>query len=223
MGKYYFLISLLPAMPAVLGEKLSLPFAEISRIVRRNIEPEDAPLVEGLLMAIDVTNFENFMQGRLLFAEGGLLSREEVEERETSPSFSDISRREGARDSPSLSFRRPLGAILYRGLSLAQERDCRFLADYLSWETGLRNQLVLIRAREKEVEVEDHLVLPRAGHPDFSLLVSDKKPKSPLAAERLIDEERLRAIFHFEGGDPFSKDAILAHLARAGLLSRGKR
>jgi hypothetical protein len=42
-------------------------------------------------------------------------------------------------------------------------------------------------------------------------------------AERLIDEERLKAIFHCEGGDPFSINAVLALLAKASLFSRWEK
>jgi hypothetical protein len=225
MGKYYFLVSLIPPLPAVLGEKSVLPFPEISRIVRRNIEPEDAPLMESLLLAVDVTNFENHHQGRPVFLEGGIFTQEEIEKKRNLPLFVQAFLEERDRE-----IRRPyvFDALWERyytyAYNLAQERDCRFLVDYLSWEIGLRNQLVMMRAKEKGVEAGDYLILPQAGYRDLSALVTQvKSQKNPLMAERLIDEERLKAIFHCEGGDPFSINAVLAVLAKASLFSRWEK
>jgi hypothetical protein len=225
MGKYYFLMSLIPPLPSVLGEKSPFPFSEISRIVRRNIEPEDAPLTESLLLAVDVTNFENLHQGRPLFIEGGILTQEEIERKRNLPLFIQAFLEEKDR-----GIRRPyvFDALWERYYSyaytLAQERDCRFLADYLAWEIGLRNQLVMMRAKEKGVEAGDYFILPQAGTRDLSALVTQvKSQKNPLMAERLIDEERLKAIFHCEGGDPFSINAVLALLAKASLFSRWEK
>jgi len=225
MGKYYFLIGLIPPLPALLGEKLPLPFVELSRIVRRNIEPEDAPLVESLVLAIDVTNFENFYQGRPVFIEGGILTLEEIERKRNLPLFIQVFLEEKDR-----GIRRPyLFDTLWEryytyAYTLAQERDCRFLVDYLSWEIGLRNHLVMMRGKERGVEVGDYLILPQAGYHDLSTLVNQVKiQRNPLMAERLIDEERLKAIFHYEGGDPFSISAVLALLARASLYSRWEK
>jgi len=225
MGKYYFLSSLIPPLPTVLGEKLPLTFVEFSGIIRRNIEPEDVPVIESLLLAIDVTNFENFLQNRSIFIEGGVLSQEDLERKKNLPLFFQI-----FLDEKDRGIRRPyLFDVLWEryyayAYSLAQERDCRFLMDFLSWEIGLRNHLVAVRAKEKGVEVGDYLILPQIGYHDLSHFVNQvKSQKNPLAAERLIDEERLKAIFHCEGGDPFSINAVLALLARAGLFSRWEK
>ncbi len=225
MGKYYFLIGLIPPLPDLLGEKLPLPYAEISGIIRRNIEPEDVPLIEGLLLAIDVANFENLHQGRPIFIEGGILTQEEIERKRNLPLFIQIFLEEKER-----GIRRPyvFDALWERYYSyaytLAQERDCRFLVDYLSWEIGLRNHLVTMRAKERGIEVGDYLILPQVGYRDLSILVSQiKSQKNPLMAERLIDEERLKTIFHCEGGDPFSINAVLAILAKASLFSRWEK
>jgi hypothetical protein len=225
MGKYYFLVSLIPPLPVVLGEKSPLPFSEVSRIVRKNIEPEDAALIESLLLAVDVTNFENLHQGRPLFIEGGILTQEEIERERNLPLFMQAFLEEKER-----GIRRPyvFDALWEKYYSyayaLAQERDCRFLVDYLSWEIGLRNQLVMMRAKEKGVEGGDYLLRPQAGHRGLSALVTQvRSQKNPLMAERLIDEARLKAIFHCEGGDPFSVNAVLALLAKASLFNRWEK
>lgn len=226
MGTYYCLVNLIPPLPALLGEKLPLPFPQISNLARRHVEPEDAPLLEILFLEIDVANFENIHQGRSIFIEGGSLTQEEIERKRNLPLFFQIFLEEKDR-----GIRRP---YLFDGLwecyfqyayRLAQEKNCQFLVDYLSWEISLRNRLAAVRAKERGLlEVEDYLILPQVGSQDLSDITSQiRSQKDPLMAERLIDEERLKAIFHCEGGDPFSINAVLAILARARLLSRWEK
>jgi vacuolar-type H+-ATPase subunit C/Vma6 len=225
MGKYYFLASVVSAMPGSLGDKLPIPFADISTLVQRNTEPEDIPLVRALLMSIDVSNVEAIYQGRDIFTPGGTLSREEIDLKQSLPLFIRTFLEDKERGS-----RRP---YLYDGLwegyyayaySLGQERGCRFLTDYLTWDIGLRNHLVVLRAREKGGEGEENTLLPHVGAGELSnVLIQVKGQKNPLWAERVLDEERLKQVFHCEGSDPFSLDAILALLERARIFSRWER
>lgn len=225
MGKYYFLASVLPVMPAYLGEKLPHPFAEIAGIIRRNVEPDDILLVQSLLLAIDVANFEAIHQGRDIFAEGGVLVREEIGNKRNLPLFM-----RDFLDEKERGIRRPyiFDALWERyyayAYSLAQEMGCGFLTDYIAWEIGLRNQLVALRAKEKRKEAEDHTLLPHVGSRDLTALLAHvKSQKNPLLAERALDEERLKQVFHCEGGDPFSLNAILAALEKARILSRWEK
>ncbi|HNS15260.1 MAG TPA: DUF2764 family protein [Syntrophorhabdaceae bacterium] len=225
MGKYYFLASVLPVMPADLGEKLPHPFAEIAGIIQRNIEPDDASLVQSILFSIDVANFEAIHQGRDIFIEGGTLAREEIESKRNLPLFM-----RNFLDEKDRGIRRSyiFDALWERyyaySYSLAQEMGCRFLADYLAWEIGLRNQLVALRAKEKRTEAEDYILLPHVGGHDLTALIAHvKSQKNPLLAERALDEERLRQVFHCEGDDPFSLNAVLAALERARIFSRWEK
>jgi hypothetical protein len=96
--------------------------------------------------------------------------------------------------------------------------------DYLSWEIGLRNSLVGLRARERAEGAEDYRILVQAGGHDFSSIISQlKMQQNPLSAERFLDEERLKQIFHCEGPDPFSRDAILGTMEKARIYSRWEK
>jgi hypothetical protein len=225
MGKYYFLSSILPAMPASLGEKPALSFVEISRIIQRNIEPEDAPLLGALLMMIDVANFEALHQGRDIFIEGGTLSRPEIEHKQNLPLFM-----RNFLDEKETGLRR---AYLFDALwercyayaySLGQERDCRFLTDYIAWDISLRNGLVALRCKDGERDATDHTLLSHIGSQDLSGLMSHLRGQENLfTAERLVDEERLKQIYHCEGSDPFAVDVVLAALERARIFDRWEK
>lgn len=222
MGGYYFLACLLPPLPDVPGEKLSVSFPEITRMVRRNIEASDANLVLAQLSVIDAANWESFDQGSDHFLEGGILTHDEIKARRNLPAFIRQFIAEKERD-----IRRPciydrLWELCYAAiLTLAREEGCRYLMDYTPWEINLRNRLVAQRLRDGDGNLADSTVLPGSAAFDFSSLLSQlDAQKNPLDAERLLDGERLKRISSCSGSDPFSRDAILAFIAQAAIFSR---
>jgi hypothetical protein len=225
MGRYYFLASSLPPMPPSLGEKLPLSFSEICQVILRNIEPGDEPLVRCSLQRIDTANTEFFLQGQDVFLPGGSLTREDIEGKRRLPSFM----RAFLEDRDRGVRRRYEYDRLWEGYygyacSVAEELNCRFLIDYLSWEVGLRNSLVGLRARVLGEDPEEYQIMTRAGAHDISTLLSQWRAQhNPLKAELFLDEERLKRIFHCEGSDPFSRDAILGILEKARIYSRWEK
>jgi hypothetical protein len=222
MGAYYFLTCLLPPLPSALGEKLSLPFSELSRMIRRHIQPADDALLKGHLAVIDAANFENREQGRDLFLEGGALSREDLEARRNLPEFIREFLEEKERGIRRAYLHDRLWELYYGALlALAGSEGCRYLLDYVPWEIELRNRLVALRLRESGGNVDDHAVLPGIRSADFTAMLSQlESQKTPLAAERYLDGERLKQIFHCQGHDLFSLDALLAFLSRAIIYGR---
>ncbi len=222
MGKYFFLASVLPAMPFSLGDKIPLSFSEISQLVQRNIEPEDAPLLNALLMKTDVANIESAYNKRDIFTEGGTITREDIESKRNLPLFVKV-----FFDEKDRGLRRPyiFDALWERyyeyAYSLAQEKGCQFMTDYISWDISLRNQLVALKTKEGSKEAEDYFIMPHLGGYDLSAVIAQlKNQNNPLLAERLLDEERLKHLFHCEGGDPFTVDSILAILERVRVFDR---
>lgn len=225
MGAYYFLACLLPPLPAALGEKMPRAFAELSGLARRHIHEGDAPVLQALLGVIDAINGEHRELGRDVFVPGGLVSREDLEAGRDLPEFLreflDAKERGIHRASP---VDRLWDAYYAYALEVARKARSRFLGQYLSWEVALRNQLVVQRAKERNLPAEDFLVLPHVETHDFGNLIAQlKSRKNPLAAEQYLDEERLKHIYRCEGTSPFSLDAILAYLSRAAIYGRWER
>lgn len=225
MGGYHFLINLLPALPAVLGDKLAIPLSEISRIARRYINPSDEPLLRAQLSVIDAANWESIDQGRVFFIEGGYLTRDEMVSGQNLPEFIRVFKQEKEQ-----GIRRPyiydrLWDLCYRYLmAKAEEEGCRYLIDYTSWEIELRNRLITLRNRSGEKGVADWSIMPGLRAFDFTALVSQLESfKNPLDAERFLDNERLKRIFHCHGYDPFSLDAVLAFLSSAFIYERWEK
>jgi len=225
MSNYYFLLCLLPPLPAALGEKMPLPFADISGIVRRHVEPSDEHLLLALLSGVDAGNWEQLDQGRDLFWPGGLLTREQMEGRENVPDFIRRFQEEKERGIARAYLYDRLWELYYLSAhAVAQPSSNRFLSEYLAWEIDLRANLAAARARDAGFNPEERAILAAFGHGDFSALLSQlRNQNNPLQAERLLDEERLRQIYRFEGSSPFSVDALLAYVSRAMLYSRWER
>jgi hypothetical protein len=225
MGAYYFLICLLPPLPSSQGEKLSVPFSELSRMIRRHILPADDALLRGHLAVIDAANFEHREQGRDLFLEGGNASREELEAGRNLPEFVRAFREEKERGLRRAHPHDRLWELCYEELlGLAGKAGCRFLLDYIPWEIELRNRLIALRLRESAGNAEEHAVLPGIRGFDFTALLSQiEAQKNPLAVERYLDGERLKQIYHCQGNDPFSLDALLAYVSRAIIYGRWER
>jgi len=225
MSKYYFLLCMLPPLPATLGEKMPLPFADIAGSARRHVEPADEGLLLALLAGVDAANWEQFDQGRDLFWSGGLLSREQMAGRENLPDFIRRFQEEKERGIARAYLYDRLWELYYlSAYAVAQPSPSRFLTGYLAWEIDLRTSLAAVRARDAGVNPEERAILGGFQYGDFSALIAQlKSQNNPLQAERLVDEERLKQIYHFEGSSPFDLDALLAYVSRAMLYSRWER
>jgi hypothetical protein len=191
-------------------------------MVRRHIHPVDDALLKSHLSVIDAANWESLEQGREQFLEGGILSREELDARQNLPDFIRKFLDEKERGIRRTHIHDRLWELCYRALlAQAEEEGCRYLIDYVPWEIELRNRLVALRLRESGGNVDDHAVLPGIRSADFTAMLSQlESQKNPLAAERYLDGERLKQIFHCQGHDPFSLDALLAFLSRAMIYGR---
>ena len=225
MGGYYFFACLLPPIPSIPGEKLPVPFTEISRIIHRNIHPADDALLWAHLAVIDTANWENREQGQGLFPgwrypkPGGSRVQTEI-----CRLLSGLSGGERARDSaPYIPDR--LWELYYGTLlSQAEKEKCRYLICYIPWEIELRNQLTALRLQNSSRGIEEHTIMPAIRNYDFTTLLSELDvQKNPLFAERYLDEERLKRICHCEVNDPFSLDNLLAFLSRAMIYSRWEK
>lgn len=225
MSSYYFLLCLLPPMPVVLGEKVSLGFGEIASTVRRHVHNEHEELVSVQLNSIDAFNWEQMDQGRDVFLEGGILSREDIAAQKDLPSFIRTFCEEKERGiNRAYIYDRFWELYYHHVLAVAEQHSCRFLTDYISYEIELRLALTAIRVREKGGHVEEHSILGALAPRDYSNLSAQlKSKKNPLAVERYLDEERLRHIYKFEGIYGFSIDALLSYMARAAIYYRWEK
>ncbi|MBN2468794.1 MAG: DUF2764 family protein [Deltaproteobacteria bacterium] len=226
MGAYYFLACLLPPLPLELGERLPLSYIEIIGMIKRNIYTKDEPLLNAYLHSVDVVNWEHIDQGRNIFLEGGMLTRDDIETRNNLPPFL----RDFIDEKERGAIRRPyvydrLWELYYIYVfELAQKARCRFLLDFIPWEINLRNNLVDLRAKVKNTDAEPFTILRSLGTADLSSIMTQVKGKeNPLLSEGYLDTERLKYISHCLGSNPFTLDAVLAYVSRLAIYSRWER
>ena len=223
MGSSYTLLRcLLPALPEELGGKMPLSFDNIAGIVKRNIDATDYSLLEAYLSSIDVSNLESLDVGRGSFGKGGMLSYEDIQNRKNLPLFAkDFFDEREKGINRAYVFDRLWERYYMHIYSLAMELGCSYLMQYIPWEVGLRNVLVTLRTRKSGKDPAGHTFLTDLGTFDFSSIIAKAgEEHNPLVVERYLDRKRLEYIFHCEGSNPFSFDAILAHLSRSMIYDR---
>lgn len=205
---------------------MAMPFADLSALVKRHIHGEDRPLLHAQLYAIDTVNWEQRDQGRELYVGGGVMAREELDEGRDLPEFIKQYVEERERGLRRVYPYDRLWELYYKeALETAEKNRGRFLLDYLSWDLQLRNHLAAQRAKDRGTQVEEATLLrDQTRFYDFGpVLAQVKSQKHPLQAERVLDEERLRHIYRTEGTSPFTRDALLAYLARSVIYSRWEK
>jgi vacuolar-type H+-ATPase subunit C/Vma6 len=156
---------------------------------------------------------------------GGTLSREDLEAGRNLPEFIRAFLDEKERGIRRAHVHDRLWELCYEELlELAGKAGCRYLLDYIPWEIELRNRLTALRLRDTGENVEEHAVLPGLRNFDFTALLSQiEGQKNPIAVERYLDGERLKQIYHCQGTDPFSLDALLAFVSRALIYGRWEK
>jgi len=220
VGKYYYLMSLLPSLPETLGDPLPDGLDRLAQLARRNVEPGDSDLLELLLAQIDIVNYINQQTGRDIFLPGGSIMETDLKEnRNLSPDIKEFLRQPEV--SRPFVYDRLWEIYLSRTLQKAEKLGNKFLKKYLPWEIQLRNALATMRA--VQAGLEPSLYLARAGGEAYDLtplLTVLKDCPGPLEAELYLDRERLKFVSACLDFDRFSLDALLGYLAQAMIFWR---
>ena len=222
MGNYYYLMSLLPPLPAALGQPLGAGVAWLASQARQNIDPADRDTLEAYLLYADVANFISRESGREKFLPGGRLTPEDIDTQEELPELiRDFLKEHGQGTNRPYAYDRLWEMYYARVLQTAERSGNAFLKKYLPWEIQLRNALTSWRALQAGLDPAGFLVAPdNAGYSFDQLLSGLKECSGPLEAERFLDRERLKFITGCLDHDGFSLDALLGYLSQAYIYSR---
>lgn len=222
MGNYYYLMSLLPPLPAALGQPLGADAAWLADKARQNIDPADQEVLESYLQYADVANFISRESGRGKFLPGGRLTADEIANRKELPDvISDFLKEQDSGPARPYAYDRLWEKYYARALQIAERSDNAFLKKYLPWEIQLRNTLSSLRASQTGADPAGYLVAPNNSAYSFDQLLSGLKECSgPLEAEMYIDRERLKFISGCLDHDGFSLDALLGYLSQAYIFYR---
>lgn len=222
MGNYYYLMSLLPPLPAALGQPLGAEVTWLASQARQNIAPADREALEAQLLYADVANFVSRESGRGTFLPGGRLTPEDIDTQENLPEvILDFLKTQDGGPVRPYGYDRLWERYYTLALQTAESFGSAFLRKYLSWEIQLRNALTSWRASQAGLDPAGYLVAPNNAFYNFDrLLAGLKECAGPLEAELYIDRERLKFISGCLDHDGFSLDALLGYLSQAYIFSR---
>lgn len=222
MGNYYYLMSLLPPLPAALGQPLGADVSWLADQARQNIAPADRETLEAHLLYADVANFISRESGREKFLPGGRLTLEDIDTQNDLPEvILDFLKEQDGGPARPYAYDRLWERYYALALQTAEISGNAFLKKYLPWEIQLRNVLTSLRASQAGLDPAGYLVAPENATYSFDQLLSGLKECSgPLEAELYIDRERLKYISGCLDHDGFSLDALLGYLSQAYIFSR---
>ncbi len=213
--KYYQLMTMLPALPEG-PEAPPMPLGEVWPLVQQSMEGKDMLGALAVMEFLDCANLESILQDRDLFDERAPRSRQQLEDREDLPVYMAefLSAWDGGSLSGSYAFdelwRAYYAALWERGELLGS----RFLKDWATWETTMRNALVRDRAGRLGWDADSRLLEPRHAEPSVGQTVMQvREAADPLTGKRILDQTRLSVIRDATGQDPFGRDAVYSYLA----------
>ncbi len=222
MGNYYYLMSLLPPLPAALGQPPGAGVAWLAAQARQNIAPADREALEAHLLYADVANFISRESGREIYLPWGRLTPEDIDTQENLPEvIVDFLKEQDQVTNRPYVYDRLWEMYYARVLQTAERSGNIFLKKYLPWEIQLCNTLTSWRAWQAGLDPAGYLVAPNNAAYNFDKLLSGlKECTGPLEAELYLDRERLRFISGCLDHDGFSLDALLGYLSQAYIFSR---
>ena len=109
---------------------------------------------------------------------------------------------------------------------VAEACACRFLADWVAFEVGLRNALAIARARELGLDADDYQVAAELGEPVESFTeIVDKRAAAatPLAELETLIKARWAWLSKHEAWFSFSDDEFAAYTGKLMLLIQFER
>ncbi len=110
--------------------------------------------------------------------------------------------------------------------SVAVECKSEFLNRWVEYEVGLRNALVMARAKSLNLDPQEYMVASWIGgaKEDFSEVINEWTSASdPYAGLRVLDEARWNWLRENDGWFTFSDDEVAAYGAKLMLLHRWHR
>ncbi|MHC4695405.1 MAG: hypothetical protein ACYTFA_01535 [Planctomycetota bacterium] len=211
-GDRYYYLSALPT----LGELGSAPPLRPDQLLERLAPcPAAHRVVEVLFLHNDLLEREGFGAGELTSVRPVVLTAGQVRNESPLPAYLTGG---PARPFPANT---AWEAYFRYAAGVARTFACRFLADWVRFEVGLRNALAIARARRLGLEVDDHLVAPELGEPaeSFAVIISERTAAAtPLAELEMLIKARRAWLTEHEAWFSFSDDEFAAYAAKLMLL-----
>lgn len=219
-GDNYYLLTLLPG----LGELGSVPPMPLAGLLEQVIDSGgNRVLLEALLLSDDLLQRQAFLSREVEKPEPTVLTLSQVRDEEPLPEY--LVRDEA--DTTTQSAPDAIWEYYYRYVaSVAADRKSEFLKSWVEYEVGLRNALVVARAKALNLDSQEYIVTREIGaaKEDFSEVVNEWASASdPFAGLRVLDEARWNWLREKDGWFTFADDEVAAYGAKLMLLQRWYR
>lgn len=243
MTQYYFLASLLSTLE--IGHRPALPMGELKELLAINLTSEDLEKVKELFSLIDLHNFRALLAGEPLDPFGNY-NQEALEFALLHGVYPDG---EPLPSSIAEYFDQyPTKEQRLTHFSLLEQRffaekiatTNAFLHRYFAFEREWRLVMIGFRAKKMGRNLDAELQYEESSDPLVAQILAQKDARTydppfeykelkplferdeerPLALHRALEEYRFREVQELYGGDSFSIDRILGHLARLYLVEK---
>lgn len=212
---YYFITSL-PTTPPF-GEP---PPVSLLDLYERACEESDfGPIVAAVMLEHDLLDRQSILSGESERPDQVVLSAEQVAGQAPLPEYLQAEQQPGKPVGDDATWEQ-----YYRYVrDLGVRTGCGFLVDWAGFEVGLRNALVVARAKTLELNADEYLVAAEIGQEDGQIegIVSRwSTAPNPLAAQRVLDEGRWDWLEGHGRYFSFEADEVAAYARAVVLLDR---
>ncbi len=219
-GDNLYLLSALPT----LGELGSTPPMSLARLLEQVIDSESNHIVlKALLLSDDLLQCQAFLSNEIDQAEPAVLSAAQVRNEEPLPDYLEAA-------SEDISGQNTIDALwdtyYHYAAGVAENQKNSFLRRWIEYEVGLRNALVMARAKALNLDSQEYLVAEELGSAkeDFSNLINEWVSASdPVAGLKVLDAARWQWLWENDGWFTFEDDELAAYGAKLMLIQRWYR
>ena len=218
-GNNYYLITSLAALESLTSAP---PLSNSALLEHISDRPGAEELVQTLLLSDDLMQRQALLAGEIEQADPTILTAAQVSNEEPLPEYLtgplDSAPRRIAGDSL-------WGAYFRHAMTVAKERNCGFLEDWIGFEVAMRNALAETRAKTLGLDPSEYLVEPDLGSPvNFSSTIGEwSAATDPLAGLKVLDRARWDWLIRNDRAYSFEDDEIAAYAAKLMLLHRWRR
>ena len=219
MANFEYLLTLLPSLPANLGDKVSIEEAY------RLLKSENNAKVDYL---VDILSVEDLIKDFALqyYVQGNKSYEFELPEslpdnfKEVFNSFNEKSESNWTTDIYASWF----DLLINTGRGVGSSA----LAEWAKWEYSLRINLMIDRLKRAGLEYDENELKPEFMFTDseydtYSLVESYRKCSEPMKAERALDDSRLDFIRSLATNYSFSTDELVAYMLELRIYERYAR
>jgi len=220
-GDTYYMLSFLKT-PDDLGSPPPITIPDFLDRVRE-VDGNTA-LIEAIFLSDDLLQWQAHLSGELDDFDPVVLSEAQIKDEEPLPDFLTTL----AAEDDTQNFIDSLWANYYQhALDIANDQGgSDFLNNWIAFEVGLRNALVIARAKSLGLDPHSYVVADNIGitKDEFDMVVTEwSSASNPLEGLRVLDRARWRWITENDDWFSFSDDELAAYAAKLILLKRWKR